>query len=57
MDQVLLFGILLTVLPLLTIKKYKEESKTQKFFHIGSLIAGIILLVLFTVQFMAIISN
>ncbi|WP_176142511.1 hypothetical protein [Halobacillus hunanensis] len=51
MGQVLLFGVLLTLFPLITIKKFKEESRTQKFFHLGSLVVGITLLILFSIQF------
>ncbi|WP_163530237.1 hypothetical protein [Halobacillus ihumii] len=51
MGQVLLFGVLLTLFPFVTIKQLKDESRTQKIFHIGSLLVGITLLILFSIQF------
>ncbi|MGP4063176.1 hypothetical protein [Halobacillus sp. H74] len=51
MDQVLLFGVLLTLFSSLTIKKLKEETNVQMFFHISSLIIGLLLLILFSIQF------
>ncbi|GGM24060.1 hypothetical protein GCM10011351_07270 [Paraliobacillus quinghaiensis] len=45
MEWMMLFGVLLTILPLVTLKKMKTETKIQKFFHIGSLVIGIICLV------------
>ena len=45
MEWLLLFGVLLTVFPLITLKQVKTETKIQKFFHIGSLVIGIICLV------------
>ena len=51
MEWILLFGVLLTILPLVTLKKIKTETKIQKFFHIGSLVIGIICLVSFVILF------
>ncbi|MEC3885668.1 hypothetical protein VKA52_18250 [Halobacillus sp. HZG1] len=57
MDLALLFGVLLTLLPLVTIKKVKEETFMQRVIHIGCLLVGILLLVGFSVQFMAYMDN
>ncbi|GEN52759.1 hypothetical protein [Halobacillus faecis] len=57
MDLALLFGVLLTVLPLVTIKKVKEETLLQRIIHIGCLLIGLLLLVGFTIQFTAYIEN
>ncbi|MBX0356973.1 hypothetical protein [Halobacillus sp. Nhm2S1] len=57
MDLALLFGVLLTVLPLVTIKKVKEETLLQRIIHIGCLLIGVLLLVGFTIQFTAYIEK
>lgn len=57
MDLALLFGVLLTLLPLVTIKKVKEETLFQKVIHIGCLLVGILLLVGFSIQFTAYMEN
>ncbi|SEI00065.1 hypothetical protein SAMN05192559_10710 [Halobacillus karajensis] len=51
MDYALLFGVLLTLFPLVTIKKVKEETTFQRVVHIGCLLIGIILLAGFAIQF------
>ena len=53
MDLALLFGVLLTLLPLATIKRIKEETTFQRVVHIGCLIIGVVLLVGFAIQFSA----
>ncbi|WP_167360044.1 hypothetical protein [Halobacillus dabanensis] len=53
----MLFGVLLTLLPLATIKKVKEETMFQRVIHIGCLVIGVVLLVGFTIQFSAFIEN
>lgn len=50
MDFALLFGVLLTLFPLITIHKLKEESTFQRVIHIGCLLVGLILLVGFSIQ-------
>ncbi|MGR9050700.1 hypothetical protein ACQ4XT_18855 [Halobacillus faecis] len=57
MDLALLFGVLLTLLPLATIKKVKEETLFQRVIHIGCLLVGILLLVGFAIQFTAYMEN
>ncbi|WP_181898602.1 hypothetical protein [Halobacillus trueperi] len=57
MDLALLFGVLLTLLPFVTIKKVKEETLFQKVIHIGCLLVGILLLVGFSIQFTAYMEN
>ncbi|CQR45885.1 hypothetical protein BN1058_00125 [Paraliobacillus sp. PM-2] len=51
MDIILLFGVLLTLFTLVTIKKVKAETFPQKFVHIGLLVVGVIFLIIFTIQF------
>ncbi|SDN96273.1 hypothetical protein ACJA3J_07335 [Halobacillus sp. SY10] len=57
MDLALLFGVLLTLLPLVTIKKVKEETLFQRVIHIGCLLVGILLLIGFSIQFTAYMEN
>ncbi|WP_186580481.1 hypothetical protein [Aquibacillus kalidii] len=56
MDQVLLFGVLITLFSLVTIKKLKEETRIQKIFHLGSLALGITFIILFILQFTTYVS-
>ncbi|CDQ20245.1 hypothetical protein SAMN05192559_107199 [Halobacillus karajensis] len=51
MEYALLFGILLTLLPLATIRKIKGENWFQRVLHIGCLLVGMILLLGFAIQF------
>lgn len=44
MDLALLFGVLLILLPLVTIQKIKDETTFQKIVHIGCLVIGVVLL-------------
>ncbi|MYL50019.1 hypothetical protein GLV98_11020 [Halobacillus litoralis] len=57
MDLALLFGVLLTLLPLATINKVKEETLFQRIIHIGCLVVGVLLLVGFSIQFTAYMGN
>ncbi|WP_394218704.1 hypothetical protein [Halobacillus trueperi] len=57
MDLALLFGVLLTLLPLATINKVNEETLFQRIIHIGCLVVGVLLLVGFSIQFTAYMEN